>query len=1179
VFEFSIFRLASSRKPVFAARLMLVWTVFILGPAFFDAVLGVKTLTQFGCCSWAQPPGTFPPSNLVPRNSAEPALTPPETGSSLAPKESQPADNSDGALLKPKAFLFIDAAGNPVLSPGMTFEKLDRLMRLEDGMERTGQRYSIDSMSITGRVDVGHAELNVTTRITVEPTQDSWLSIPLRMGNFHRTGPADVSGVETYRMDLSEDGSGHLLRLKSDSRRTVVVAMRVVVRVSALPSPAIEFRLPETVCDIALTLPDADTSASIAGRGDEVLRTEQSGRSTSVKVESGGGSFSLRFGTQVQAIDNRPVLETESKILVDWQQGDNSPLAKIDMQIRNLRGDLPKVSLVVPGSLRLLQQPEIQNGGPFEVVDAIDIDSVQNSGQAGARGGSDSQITRRIDLLPTTSRGDTQVEVSLDGQMQSEGNRPGGMVIVSSIAIDDAVEQQGVIEVRTPRDYRLRWTPHPWVRSIWEKADSDSLSSRVYRFRFDRVPFELPIWLSARARQMRVESDLRITLYESLASLRMSIKTNGSIPDTRVLPIDVGTWTDQSVFVANTTTPVEFDRIGNTIEVDLATLPGGGSEGDRIEIVLVKPLMPGESTLDLALPRVASNDELIGTLPSLLTVVSQNDSRFVVDLPASVGVGEVVRRAIATVGNVAANDDTFDENRFTLPDLTQATKLKGYLVRERPSLSVLVDAEVSIVADRVTEVVNWTIYPQGGLRGRLPISWGEPIEQPESTTANESVDGIDTVRLSPLAEWTVMVDDAPAVVRMDADGRYQIYSDRLSSGPHRIRLRRTRILPSSPTRAVALTGVYLPRPTLPDVTLRGPIIVKLRGSDQWNLAALAEEGRSPDELQLSAISQTYLPLEIKPVEKRDDDVIIARGLLRTAVSETTQYEQFLATAKGGGTLRIGLSRGFGDVRARATVDGAPVVLLRDANDRILIRLGEEETHQIELQVWLPRSSSISTEGIQPTLILPIGIERLYWQLIVPQDRHLVWATPSMGRAMRWELDRWRLNRVPLENDESLAAWAGVPTAALMPPGNRYLLVGIDAGSLAAVMMTRQLMWLIVGAIVLITSSLLIYVPQFRHPLVAVTGAVVLAGLLLLLPDVAVIVGQLMLVAMLIVAVMSGVRHLLVSRRGDRVFAPSREVIEQSTMGNLGRLQEDLAEGFPPNVDPTITSGSVAESRM
>jgi hypothetical protein len=110
------------------------------------------------------------------------------------------------------------------------------------------------------------------------------------------------------------------------------------------------------------------------------------------------------------------------------------------------------------------------------------------------------------------------------------------------------------------------------------------------------------------------------------------------------------------------------------------------------------------------------------------------------------------------------------------------------------------------------------------------------------------------------------------------------------------------------------------------------------------------------------------------------------------------------------------------------------------------------------------------------------------------------------------------------------------------------------------------------------ASLLIYVPTFRHPLTAVVGAIALGGLMLLLPDAAVIAGQLTLVAMLIVAVMSGVRHLLTSRRGDRVFGSSRETFDQPTTRRLAPSPDDRADSYLPDEGPLVASGSAAESR-
>ncbi len=260
---------------------------------------------------------------------------------------------------------------------------------------------------------------------------------------------------------------------------------------------------------------------------------------------------------------------------------------------------------------------------------------------------------------------------------------------------------------------------------------------------------------------------------------------------------------DQSVFIANTTNPVEYDREGDLLQVDLSTLPGGGNDGDRVEMVLVRPLVPGESLIDLQLPQVVSVDESIGTLPSTLTVVSQNESRFNIDLSKSAGLGEVLRRTQPTTTTSVANEEWLGDNRYSLPDLTQPARLTGYLSRERPALALMADAEVSVVADRINEVVNWTIYPQTNLRGRLPIEWGELPVISGATDGNETstskvtastVTAIDatppslsiatprlnaTTSLSAMEPWSVIVDDRPAVVRLDEKGQSHIYSENL----------------------------------------------------------------------------------------------------------------------------------------------------------------------------------------------------------------------------------------------------------------------------------------------------------------------------------------------------------------------------------------------------------------
>ena len=1117
----------------------------------------------------AVPPGTLPISGNTKTNEtrgarngdADPA---PKPGGAI--DETAPEDE-----LNVKAFLLLDEAGNPVIMPGMSFEKLDELQRMQQGWQQLSQLYTIESLEVRGRVVETTAELTVTVRIDLEPTGGKWVTVPLRMANFHRQGPADVSGVERYRLDLGKDGSGHLLHLKSDTRRSVVVAMRVKGLASPAPSSAVEFRLPEAPSMISLEVPSPGVSATVIGRGDEVLETKSQQNSTEVLLTSGGGTFSLRFGVQLPVVDTRPILESESRILVDWQQADNAPIVSQEIAVRSGRGDLPRFLLSIPPGIPLLQQPTIRGSAPFEIEEGLETELPGTIPAADKSGDDQSESTRRrtVGVVPTGDRGDSRVEIGIATQVRSEDGRPGGTIVIQPISVADAIEQTGEIEIRTPRDYRLRWTPQPWVSSQWDQADSDTGSTRTYRFRFDRVPFELPVWLSARAKRLRVEGDYRLTFYDSLASLKVLLRTGGGVPDSRILALNVAGWRVQSTFVGGSTTPVQVDQKDDLLEIDLASLPSGG-ESDRIEIAMVRSLADSSDRIELPLPHIAGDPELIGTIASTLSVVTQADYRFIADLGSSLGMGEVLRvygpagpPETPTAGSPSAGSTTggprgaepIVENRYSLPDISQPSKLAGFLVTERPRIAYQAEAEISISGNQLIEEVNWVVFPQGGLRGRLPIAWGRGDAASlsgEGAVVDAATDseGVKVFGLPSGALWSVTVDDMPAVLRASSENEYSIYSDFLAGGPHRVRLRRARELPaiifSDPliSGANRLTGIELPRPGVADVTLRGPMTLRLRGDRgidlAWRDSTLPGQSQPGEPISLASQPMAELPLGLRSVDRKQEAVVVRRAVLRTAVSRDTQHDYLIASVQGGGLLRLPLVGAGPDVLVRAMIDGTPSDVLRIDDDTCSVRLGEKGTHTVSIQLWSPRESSLIAERVQPILSLPTGTERFYWEIVTPQDDHLVWASPSSGRAMRWQFDRWRLYRQPVQSGSELAAWAGASWETRLPPGNRYLFVGVDASGLRTVMMSRMAIWLIAGTAVLLVSCLLTYFPRARHPLLAITGAVFLSGMTLLLPDASVLAGQVMLVAMLMVAVMAGVGYLLAPKRPTRVLVPTTE---------------------------------------
>lgn len=223
-----------------------------------------------------------------------------------------------------------------------------------------------------------------------------------------------------------------------------------------------------------------------------------------------------------------------------------------------------------------------------------------------------------------------------------------------------------------------------------------------------------------------------------------------------------------------------------------------------------------------------------------------------------------------------------------------------------------------------------------------------------------------------------------------------------------------------------------------------------------------------------------------------------------------------------------------------------------------------------------------SEQVQPVLKLPISAERVFWEVITPKDDHLIWYTPILGQAMKWQFDRWHLHRQPLQTAAELAVWAGgQPSDSRLPQGNRYLFVGVEASGLRVVTMSRLAIWMLVGTIVLGVSCLLTYYPTLRHPLLAMFAAVFLGGLTWLLPDASVLVAQVMLVAMLMVGVIAGVGHLLVPRRPGRVLVPGGD--RSSLRGRMPQASGAgvalvAAPGTPSLTAAVPGRGSTAEAR-
>jgi hypothetical protein len=1052
------------------------------------------------CCGLnstvAQPPGTPPPKQMFDQNEVQDAL---------------PIG----------AFMFQSESGNLVMVPGLTWEELERLQNLDAGTDSARQPFSYQSLVVTGSTDRKRAELEVVLRLTIEPTEGRWVSIPLRMGNFFRLAPPDVEGVEEYRMTLAPDNTGYLLLVKTDTQKEAMLRMRVAARVdTSSAAQTLAFRFPDVPSTVELTT-DAENVVGevVVGRGDEAIVTERAaGDRTKFTVNSGGGTFSLRWGRLARSTDNLPLFEVESRVRVLWESPQDQPKATVRLTVRNVRGSIASFQLRLPSGSVVREPPRLG----IISGQTIELGTATND-----RNGEIREV-----IIPEEER-QQQIDLNLELQLANDNASASSPLGFRVPEVVGALRHRGEIEIQTGGDYRLRWRAASWIRSELGESQDEGSSGRSYRFRFDRTSYELPeldLWLGEKERQLRMISKSKISILESIASLDMTVQVTGQTADGR-LHFDDASWRISSIEDTETGEALESFISDSVRAIEFNT--AGSEEPAPIRVRAEHPLESGPGQAKFELPHVVAAGDTALVQSETVDIVNNGRSMLVVDLKASSGLSPVV-------SSVAEANSSSPVSSFRIVTQDNPAIVVGSLVDQPPRINLASNATIELDGQQLRTTVEWTVTSGLDLEGRLPIriprsSLVVPAARDDaaalpvlSTSASQSGEGVSA------DPWLVTVNEWPATLRALNDDDYELISDHLASGSMTIRWQLAQNL-----RSTALGGsiesVSLPRPDITDVTVRGAMRVTLRGNQQFNLIPI--DSPAITELDLETLPRDPMRLRLESKSTAREELSIRKTILRTTVGRNTRYEQVLARIQGGENFRVGLPDSAQEVSVEAFIDGQPVSVRREGNTLILALLGDTETHVVDLRVWIAATTSSSFALVQPTLKLPVGVGQVLWQIVAPRDGHAVWASPTLGRSMTWRFKKWELYREPNYSDRALTATSPDTTPNPLPPDiNRYLYVGSDLRSFQVVVVSRVVLWIFIGSFVLVTAVMLTNFPQSRHPLTAVAGAILFGGLIAVAPDAAVLAGQFGIISMVLVILMTAIRSLIRPSQSNRVFS-------------------------------------------
>ncbi len=1084
--------------------------------------------------AFAQPPGTSPPKSAF---------------------ESKPDSQQS---LPVEAFLFLSEAETQVMMPSLTWEEFDRLRNLDTGVSAASQSFSYQSMEIRGSAVDNRAELEVSLRLTIESTGGRWVSIPLRMRNFHRLAPPDVSGVDEYFMALGpDDESGYLLFVKTNNQSTVTLRMRVSARIDRLASAqTLSFRLPNVPTTVELTTDADGMTGEVIGRGDETIElTDDTDGQTNLAIESGGGDFSVRWGRLSQSKDDLPLLEVESRVNVRWDSPQDQPLVSVQMTVRNVRGSIRSFPLRLPPGTVVLEPPRLGTSGQ-----SIEL-------------GEASEDAPREVIIPEEEQ-QQRIDLNFDLQLANDEATASDPLLFQVPDIPGALRHSGEIEIETSGDYRLQWRSKAWIRSQLGESRGEGVSGRSYRFRYDRSSFELPLWLGVKERQLRISNQSQIVIREAMASLEMTISVNGQTTDGRLQFDDAG-WQLNSIESTATGEQLQSFQAGKyrLIEFD----PTTGEESEPIRIRAELPINADQNQLRFGIPRVMSVDDSVVVQNATVNIVSSGRTMLVVDLDASSGV----TRVVPSTSELTSDSPTA---RFRVITQDAPAVVVGTLVDQLPRIALSSQSTVELDGRQLRTTIDWTVTSGLDLEGTLPVRIpSSGLQKRPDTVSSEAAESatnsnVEASQIDAATEWVVTVAGVRAELRPQGDERYKLISPGLASGSVAIRWQSTRNLPSQVSNGL-IGSISLPRPDLTDVTLRGSQRLSLQGNQEFEL--VSADAPAGTRLELDSIPRDPVRVRLQSRVTSREELSIRQMMLRTAIGLATRHEQVLAEIQGGDQFRVELPETTGDLSVEALIDHVnPVPVRREGNTLQIALPGDKARHIVDLRVWIAAPTPSSFATIRPMLKLPIGSGRVYWQIIAPLDGHVLWASPSLGRSMTWRFDDWRLYREPTYSDQELRSMFAAAAEAIkpdnpLPPGNAYLYVGSDTRSFEVVVVSRVVLWLVIGSVVLLTAIVLTTWPQSRHPLTVVVAAVLFAGLLAIAPDAAVLSGQFGIIALVLVVVMMAIRVLLTPASGNRVFTTNRRVTEStpSTRSLRNPDSERVASTTQPLSPPTPSEAS------
>ena len=1026
-----------------------------------------------------------------------------ENGPGVAAPPTKTAPPPAGATEVQKSsldtYLLRDSKGNLVPIVDMTFEDFEQLMRLKRGLAPpAAPAYVLDSLSVTGVATEGIADLQATATIRLREAS-GWVQVPLLFPKAVLKQPSHYEGPGEHFLTYDPAQGGFQCWLKgADSQPHVIVLDLRAPLTGGGGTQSLPLALPPaTESSLRLQVSAESIEAKLTSGNGIVSTSQQEGRSE-ISVLGATGDMALEWRKiDAATSDSAKAIEVSGEILVKVE-GERMISAEAKLRVRSFGSPIDSFQIQLPPSMELV--PGTTNGYTISP-----ITSAENTKPTGSGGG---QIVEVRFERPTTGILEAQIATRLNSSVAAAAPlMPGRFNVLG------AVRQRGTIDFTVDGQWQLRWTEDRSVRRLDIGADPQSANVAA-RYEYSRQPCGLQLAVSSKPSRIGVEPTH--VVHVDPGQLRIESTLKYRLRGSRVteLTADLGKWKLQRISPADLFEIPEPTGEGR-LKLEAKT---GTTLPSELELKLeaYQPHDPASATLSFDLPVLqgdivspatviilpADNVELTPNIEQIAGL--SPDSAQLSLRPADRQQPPLVFRDLGG-GEPASFSGAI---RVRTRRTTASARARIRLEQTQLLVEQRLDYRIAYERQRTLEfLVPRTILAAGPFE----VFYDEkPITPNQVTSAPPSGD---------LTRFEVHLPE-PQIGLCQLQIRYALPLPKpLNDQPLQLTIPLA-IPADEPNQQLGGQQVeFIPSHHWriePDPT----------GSDEFSRPTpTVGEGGNP-AFAWSRVNDVSRWL-LEPIQAGDSGAItISKAWVQSWVAGGLRSERVAYRLRSDQpSLQLVLPDLPRPGSFAAAIDGRPISV--KSSDLVKPRLdlpADANTRECIIEVWYIVAAPITNGGLHRELRPPIvdgasPPRRFYWELLLPQDEHLVLAPAALASEMDWSSKYGIPVRKIKLDQRQLETWIGATRQDELPQGsNRYVFSALGRSPvLSFAALHRRILILAASGAVLVLGLLLIHVPAIRRPEALLFVALLLVGSTVLYPDAAYVFSRSCLIGVGIVA--------------------------------------------------------------